>query len=247
MAGKRTDWDFALRIRGVTPRTLPMARLADYLKAWAVLLGDGNEPQFAGIVKGSAVLRASLPADSRLTTKVRLLSANAGTDESAVKSAAAIAEMMGRDRVHGEVQDRTGAVILEFRPRERVALPEYVMHDTAVVDGVVISLVGADDTVHLRLQDSDGSVFKVTVRSLETARNLAQHFRGEVLRAYVHGTWTRTAEGSWQPNSLYLDRFDVLDDEPASAILSRLSALPGNRWATMESPDQLLRQLRGDA
>lgn len=59
MAGKRTDWDFALRIRGVTPRTLPMARLADYLKAWAVLLGDVNEPQFAGIVNGSAVLRAS--------------------------------------------------------------------------------------------------------------------------------------------------------------------------------------------
>jgi len=67
-----------------------------------------------------------------------------------------------------------------------------------------------------------------------------------VLRAHVHGTWKRTADAKWEPYALYLDRIEELTDEPASAILSRLSALPGNRWATMGDPQALLRIIRGD-
>jgi hypothetical protein len=247
MAGKRNDWDYALRIRGVTPRLLPMGRLGEYIKAWAALLGEGNEPQFAGVVKGSAVLRAAVPLQSRLNTKIRLISARSGSDDGAARAASTISEMMQRDRVAGEVRDRAGALILEFRRANLAAAshPSAPLHDVAVVDGVVTSMVGADDTVHLRLQDVGGITYKVTVRNLETARQLARHFRGEAVRAHVHGTWVRSADGQWQPHLLYLDRFELLDAEPTASILARLSALPGNRWATMDEPDKLLDEIRG--
>lgn len=222
-----------------------MGRLGEYIRAWAALLGDGNEPQFAGVVKGSAVLRASIPMSSRLTTKIRLISAKVGSDEGAARAASVISEMLQHDLVAGEVRDRAGALILEFPRLGPVALPSVFMQDVAVVDGVVVSMVGADDTVHLRLQDVGGLTYKVTVRNLEAARQLARHFRGETVRAHVHGTWMRSPDGQWQPHTLYLDRFELLDDEPAASILARLSVLPGNRWATMDDSDRLLDEIRG--
>lgn len=223
-----------------------MARLGEYLQAWAALLGDENKPHFAGIVKGSAVLRARVGGDAKLTTKVRLVAAREGVEDQSARAYEQLATMMVRDQCTGEVRDSAGAVILEFKRQPTPEVRPVVMQDSATVDGVVISLAGADDTVHLRLQDADGAVYKVTLRNLETARALASHFRASPIRAHVHGSWSRDADGSWRAVSLYLDRFEELDDEPAASILSRLSALPGNRWAVMADADLALRELRGD-
>lgn len=247
MAGKRNEWDYALRIRGATPRGLSLSRLAEYLKAYASLLGDSNEPTFAGVVRGSALLRASVPHHRKLETKVRLITAKLDADEGLIRVVDSLAHMMSRDGFSGDIEDRQGAVILEFRrPTAAVELREQVIHDVGVIDGVVVGLVGIDDTVHVRLQSSDGQTSKVTVRDLAIARQLALHFRGDAIRAHVHGSWKRNSEGVWEPLALYLDRFDELSDEPAGEILSRLSSLPGNRWATMDDPDGLLRNIRSD-
>lgn len=248
MSGKRVEWDFAFRIRGVTPKTLPMARLAEYLRVYAELLGEGNEPRFAGIVSGSALMRAQLPYDKRLDVKLRLMSAESnaapGPGYSAVEK---LSDMLEHDGLTGEVEDRQGAVILQFRRPERKDAPaEHVVYDTGVLDGVLVGLVGLDDTVHLRLQDVGGKTYKVILRDIGMARQLARHFRGDPLRAHVHGSWKRTADGQWVPHALYLDRFEETSDEPASAILARLSGLPGNRWSTMDDPERLLRDLRSD-
>lgn len=255
MADSRAHWDFALRIRGVTPRSVPMSRLAEYLKQFAALLGEGNEPRFAGITQGSARLRSAVPYQHRLETKIRLMAvggkliddAPTESNDSAARAASTIAAMLEDDGVSGEVEERSGEVLLRFPRRvDRETPKEYVVQDVGVIDGVVVGLVGIDDTVHLRLQDSSGQTNKVTLRDLGLARELGKHFRGDMLRVHVHGTWKRTAEGRWEPHALYLDRYEELSDEPANAILSRLSALPGNRWTTMNDPDTLLRSLRED-
>jgi hypothetical protein len=71
--GERADWDFALRIRGVTPQRLPMTRLAEYLKQFAELHGSERDVHFAGIVKGSAVLRAAVEIEAHIEVSKRLL------------------------------------------------------------------------------------------------------------------------------------------------------------------------------
>ena len=247
MAGKKHDWDYALRIRGATPRSMPLARLGEYLKVYAALLGDDNEPKFAGVVKGSALLRASIASERKTATHRRLLLIRtaAAHDENLIRAHDQLADMLATDKASGGVEDRDGAVILEFTRRDvDLARPEHIVQDTGVIDGVVVSLVGIDDTVHLRLLDSENQSRKVTVRDINEARKLARYFRGGVLRVHVHGTWKRTGEGAWEPHALYLDRFEELGDEPASELLTELSALEGNRWSTMDDPQALLRRLK---
>jgi hypothetical protein len=252
MAGKTDAWDYALRIRGVTPRGLLLSRLGEYMRAYAALLGEGNEPKFAGIVKGSAVLRASVPSEQRAPTRRRLLvvsSRSAATPEdlAAQRARDQIADMLQQDQSTGDVEDPTGAVILKFERRNPAAdQREYIVHDTAVIDGVVVSLRGIDDTVHLQLLDSEKCTHNVVVRDIAEARKLARHFRGDKLRARVHGTWRRTPEGEWKPHNLYLDGFEELSDASAGEVLDALASLGGERWSTMDDPQLLVRQLRGD-
>jgi hypothetical protein len=225
-----------------------LARLAEYLLAYAEVLGEGNEPRFAGIVNGSAYMRAQLPYDRKLDVKVRLMSVEAGGAEaSASRAVRVLSDMLERDGLTGEIEDRQGAVILQFKRPEREQDPKvHIVQDTGVLDGVLVGLVGLDDTVHLRLQDVGGKTYKVTVRDIGVARQLAKHFRGDPLRVHVHGSWKRTADGEWEPYSLYLDRYEETSDEPASTIFARLSVLPGNRWSTMGDPEKFLRELRSD-
>lgn len=250
MSRKLDTWDYALRIHGVTPKSVALARLGEYLKAYAVLLGTSNQPAYAGVVKGSARLRASIPVEHRTETRVRLLSVShevdfgnvASNDDSAIRARNSLADMLARDGLSGELEDREGAVILRFeKPKPQMQAVEPIVHDTGVIDGVVIALGGIDDTVHLRLLTRPGEEVKLTLRDLNEARKAARHFRGDTVRAHVHGTWKRTSAGRWEPHSPYLDRIEELSDEAGGDLLTRLSALPGNRWSTMADPQTLLR------
>jgi hypothetical protein len=245
MKGSR-DWDYALRIRGVTPRTLSMFRLAEYLEEWAQLIGEENRPVFGGIVQGSAVLRASVPFDRKLEARSRIVTAKAGASPAAARAAERIERLMASDGARGQVEDRNGAVIYEFRKPVVEPLPtEHVVTDAGVIDGTVVGIVGIDDTVHVRLQEGSGSVSSVSVRDMQLARQLATHFRGEPIRVHVHGTWKRDGAGVWSPHSLYADRLDELDPRAAAAVLDELAAIPGNGWATMDDPEALWRSIRG--
>jgi hypothetical protein len=247
MAGKKDIWDYALRIRGTTPRAMSLLRLSEYMKAYAALLGQGNEPKFAGVVKGSVLLRASVPSERQTETRLRLLSARSAANDDLMRAHDQLADMLATDSVSGDVEDRNGAVVLEFSHRNpEPAQPEVIVQDTGIIDGVVVSLVGIDDTVHLRLLDSEQTSQKITVRDIGEARKLARHFRGDVLRVHVHGTWKRTGEGRWEAHALYLDHFEELGGESASELLNELSALEGNRWASMDDPQGELRRIRGD-
>ena len=247
MATNGRTWDYALRLRGVSPSTVRLARLGEYMKRYAELLGDVNETLFAGVVRGSAVLRARVSPARKSETHVRLLAAKAGTDGPSVKARDVLAELLARDGVTASLEDPSGAVILEFKrsaPKSQQA--EQIVHDVGVIDGVVVGLVGIDDTVHLKLLTSEGDTPSITVRDLAAARRIAPHFRGDVLRVHVHGTWRRNADGKWEPWVLYLDRVEELTNEPAAELLTRLALLPGNRWSTMADPQQLLRAIRSD-
>lgn len=255
MSRKQDTWDYALRIHGVTPKTIPLGRLGEYLKAYAALIGTASQPAYAGVVRGSSRLRASIPVEHQVGTRARLLAmrheADHGTvaanDDSAIKARDSLAAMLAKDGWNGEIEDRDHNVILTF---DKLRLPAYgvdrSMHDIGVIDGVVIALGGVDDTVHMRLLVRPGEVVSVTLRDMNDARKAARHFRGDTIRAHVHGTWKRSSEGRWEPHVLYLDRIEELSDEAGSDLLARLSALPGNRWSTMADPQTLLRALRSD-
>jgi hypothetical protein len=244
---KKPKWDYALRIRGTTPQGIPLAKLAEYLKEFANLLGEAQRPVFGGIVKGSALLRSAVEANTNPGVHLRLVEAKSDPETSAGKCAGNIEKMLERDSLNGQIEDRSGAVIYEFRPKKKIleAQKEYIVHDTGIIDGIVVGITGVDDTVHIKLQATTGGTQSVVVRDIGTARQLAHHFRAGPVRMHVHGTWKRTAQGNWEPNSLYVDHFEELDDKTAKEILQELGELPGNNWASMKDPAAFLKELRG--
>lgn len=242
------EWDYALKIRGHKPRTLPMARLADYLREFAALLGDDANPAFAGMVDGSVVLRAIQRSDSpKQLVRTRVKAARADRESPGGRSYAKLNEMLTADGADGIVLDRAGKTVVELPGRSERTLPpepECFVHDVAFIDGTVVGIVGADDTVHLRLQEQTGEVRNVTVRELSLARELALRFRGDPVRVHVHGTWKRTARGVWEPATVYADRLETLDASDPAEVFRALAEIPGNGWRDVPDPDALLRAIR---
>jgi hypothetical protein len=242
------DWHYALKIRGYTPRTLPMARLAEYLREFAALLGDEANPSFAGMVEGSVVLRATQRADTpKQLVRSRVKAARVDAESPGGRSYAKLNEMLTKDGARGIVFDREGKTVVELPGLVERALPperEYLVHDVSFIDGTVVGIVGADDTVHLRLQEHSGEVRSVTIRDLSLARELAPQFRGAPVRVHVHGTWRRTVQGMWEPAAVYADRVEALDVATPAEVFRALAEIPGNGWRDVVDPDALLRTIR---
>lgn len=244
---KRADWDYALRLRGVDPSSIPMARLAEYLKDWAGLLGDANAPIFRGVVKGSVVLRARVDPMRKNEVHTRLRSGQTQVDPAAAKFIEKLKTLMDRDAVIGTVIDSAGDVVMEFTAHkgEEDAPREYIVPDSGTIDGVVVGIQGVDDTVHIRLQEISGAVFSVALRDLAMARKFAAHFRGDPIRVQVHGTWKRTTSGVWEPHNLLADGFEELDQTNARETMDQLRAIPKNGWAELPDPIGFWKDLRG--
>jgi hypothetical protein len=243
---QKTDWDYALRIKGTSPRSIPLSVLAEYIKEFAGLLGEQNKPTYAGVIKGSALLRAKISDFSKTETKVRLASIRLG-EGTGNQYAENITRLVTRENTSAELEDKTGAVILSFYGKGQETTPstEYVIQDTGTMDGTVVGITGIDDTVHIKLQSANGQTDKVTVRDLSMAKKLAHYFRGNPIRINVHGTWKRSAVGIWEPLNVYGDSFEELDSKSAQEIFEELSEVPGNVWQTMNDPMGFWKELRG--
>ncbi|NRF68668.1 hypothetical protein HLB44_16875 [Aquincola sp. S2] len=247
---RRADWDFALRIRGVSLSTLQLGRLAEYLGRFADLLGDDGRPVFAGVVKGSVVLRVK-ERNTRLvsTTRQRLRKA-ANDDEAPGRSAyERLTSLLRSDGARGAVVDEKNDEVIVFPSLPQPSISaEVVVADVADIDGVVVAVEGVDDTAHIRLLDpSTKAITSVQVRDMALARQAAACFRGAALRIRVHGTWKRTPEGNWVPNSLYADAIEQLDQRSAVEVFGDLGAIRHTGWANMSKEDasKLLDDIRG--
>jgi hypothetical protein len=224
-----------------------MSKLAEYLKDWAAVLGEANTPIFRGLVKGSVVLRATVNPQCKTEVRSRLLAIKLHTDPAAAKFVEKLNSAMARDAFQGTILDGSGAVIVDLTDQGKDAAKqvEHIIPDSGTIDGVVVGIQGVDDTVHIRIQESNGATFSVALRDLGMARRFAAHFRGDPVRVAVHGTWKRTSSGVWEPHHLTADSFEELDQSSAKDVMDKLRAIPDNGWASMADPVGFWKDLRG--
>lgn len=240
------DWTYALKIRGCNPANLSMDKFAEYVREFSILLGNDSGIRFAGLVKGSAVLRAYVSGQAEQAVQVRLLQAKTLPESPAADQAQKVGRILGRDGFRAELLDRENNKVLEFNTAVAAneAMKEVVVQDSGTIDGVVVGIEGADDTVHVRLRDMDGLEARVIFRDLAQAREMAHRFRGAPVRVHVHGTWKRSPDGVWATNKVYVDHFEDLDEESALEIFEKLRSIPGNGWSDIENPLDAWRSLR---
>jgi len=236
-------WDFALRLRGIDPASLPMSKLAEYLAELSGLLGESAAPVFQGIVSGSVVLRSSVQADAKDETADRLIKPR---DSGAAKYIENLSKLMARDGLTGTLIDSRKKVLLKIDPANSPVRHLTRVHDSSEIDGTVVRVQGKDDSSHIGIVEyGSGRSFSVSTKDEALARELAKHFRAGTLRLFVRGTWIRDETGRWVPDALTVDRFEVLEEQPLDELMNQLQAIPGNGWAELEDPQAVWREIRG--
>lgn len=238
--------EYSFRIAdSYTPETLPMGRLAEYLDAFARLLGEPGEVHLDTVRKGSAVLVAKIdePAQPKVGDRLDRIRRGDGTKE-AVKAFNDLDELLRMDNATGQLMDADCAVIIPFPGRDRPAPPSFgPFKQDGALEGQVIRVGGKDSTVPVHLRDGE-IIHSGLFTSPEIARRIIQHYLGPVLRVHGIGTWFRAADGAWELRSFKITDFEVLDEAPLGEVVGNVRAVEGSKWNEVPDPVQHLLEER---
>lgn len=234
--------EYTLRIDAFTPATLPMARMAEYLAAFADLVGYEHSTHFDRIEEGSARLVSRVDDTEAPKVAARLAEIAAGNPASnAAKAFKKIDELLAADNAVGELINPLGSVIIPFPGRTRPRVLTFpAFRQDGSVDGVIVNIGGRDTTAHVILEDGKLTYTNIDLKR-SVARDLAQYLYGPKIRLFGRGRWERHPDGAWKLLGFTVDRYEVLDDAPLSEVLADIRAVSG----TDRSQYEQLMDLRG--
>lgn len=239
--------EYTFRIDVFTPDTLPMARMAEYLAALASLMGHTESIHFARIEEGSARLVSRVEEQDAPKVQRRLEAAtSANPPQGTAKAFKILDDMLAEDNAVGEVIGPTGAVIIPFPGRARPkALTFPAFRQDGSIDGQIVSIGGRDRTAHVTLQDG-GLTYTNIDLNRDVARELAKHLYGTKVRLFGSGRWERHPEGTWKLLAFNVDRHEVLDDTPLSAVLAEIRSIPESGSVGSNAYDDLMTLRLGE-
>lgn len=238
---------YTLYIQAYSPETIPMARLAEYMQRFAKMLGHENAVHFEGVKPGSTQLAASIEHEQVPKVRAQLNQIAQGeAPPDIAKAQDELDRLLAGDNATGFIyeDDDQGAKIIAFPGISRPVPVSYgPFTEEGTLDGVLISIGGADQTVHLQLQNGD-----VKYTGLDTnrdiARRLAKHLY-EPIRVSGSGRWFREQDGTWTLKRFKVASFEVLKRVDLRAAVDELRAIEGGDWKTMDNPIAALKALRG--
>ncbi|RCK21880.1 hypothetical protein TH8_17225 [Thalassospira profundimaris] len=240
------DKNYTLYIKAYSPETIPMVRLAKYMQNLALMLGNEASVHFKELRPGSTQLVTSIDFEDQPKVAEQLQKLKVGEAAiEVVRASNAIDELLAEDNAVGFVyeDDNEDAKVIAFpgvtRPRPVVYGP---FKQEGSLDGVLVSVSGADETVHLQLQNGNIKYTGI-VTNRDNARRLAKHMY-EPMRIFGVGRWMRGDDATWQLKSFRVDSFDVLDNSDLSVAVDKLRSEKGSEWKLMEDPLAALKALR---
>jgi len=235
--------EFSFTIDAFTPDTIPMARLAQYMADFAVLLGSEQNVHPGKLKKGSTILTARVEWEAEPKVRERLHSVRTRTaNDRAMSAAASLDERLAEDNAKGKIVDPSGSQVIEFPGRDRFAMPEYgPIQQPGSFQGVPIKVGGENDPVPVHLEDGKEKYVIDAKRSL--AKEIAKHLFTNVVRVEGMGRWTRTADGVWKMLSFHAQSMQVIEDADIRKNLGELRSID-SAWKKSTDPLQTLDQIR---
>lgn len=237
---------YTLYIEAYSPETIPMARLALYMRSLALMLGHETAVHFDGLKPGSTQLVTKIDREDapKIATQLSLLKRGEGSIE-ANKAAADIDDLLVNDNATGYLYegDDQGAEILRFPGATRPKPVAYgPFNQEGSLDGILISIGGADHTVHIQLQNGEIKYTGIET-DRDTARNLARHMY-EPVRIFGTGRWLRDEGGKWLLRKFRIQSYTILGNRSLEDAVGDLQAVEGSHWKSMDDPIAALRELR---
>lgn len=239
---KRHVYEF--KIDAFTPDTLPMSRLAEYMADLAAILGDLDRVHFVRMASGSAVLVHEIEDDALPRVRDRVQSVRRGQGPAdAMKAFDQANKRLKQDNAVGTLSEAGDAEIIRFPGRD---MPEPVtfgaFNQEGTLDGKVILVGGRSDPVPVHIQQ--GRTIYNCQAKRDIASALGRHLFQSELRVRGEGRWSREADGTWTLLRFTIHSFEILEDEPLSAVVGRLREISGSGWVDRDDPWSEIMDLR---
>jgi hypothetical protein len=233
-------------IDAYTPETIPMARLAEYMADVAVLLGEPSNVHFIRIEPGSLTLVQWIEPEAVPKVEHRLAQIRRGNaPPDAVKTMRLINRKLQADNASGVLSSHKEKEILTFPGRRASELGTFgAFNQQGSLDGTVVRVGGRRKELARVLLESGADVYYTCVASRAIAKQLAMHLFTAQVRVYGTGRWHREENSQWVLDRFTIKSFEVLNDEPLTAVVSALRDLPGSEWPTIEDPWAELNAIR---
>ncbi len=246
MTRKRKDnvREYRFKIDVYSPETMPLERLAEYLKDLATLFGESSNVHLIRIEKGSvgAVIRVDIEAEQKVRDNLDSVVRKDAAPER-MRAAESIDEKLRKDSAVGDVIAPEGAKILAFPGRELVLPPTYgPFNQPGFIIGTPIMVGGKNNLVTVHIEDEKGEVHICEARR-DVAREIAPYLFESVVRVDGQGRWARRPTGEWEMRHFKIHSVRPLTKEPLRDSIRGLRALPG-KWKEMEDPLGELDKIR---
>jgi hypothetical protein len=213
---------YDLYIDAFSPATIPMARLSEYMKDFAKLLGQERHVHFAELCEGSLAIRSYVDEEARSKVESRLEEVRLGLGPKAAQEALlSINSRLAEDHAVGWIQ-RGSARVIEFAGRNKTKDAEIgPIMQPGSLDGEIVQIGGKDDSINIHLRMEDSVYRCITTKVI--ARQLAPHIFESTVRLYGIGHWWRSDSGQWFLKHFDIDKFEILDDKTSlTKVFSRL-------------------------
>jgi hypothetical protein len=236
--------EYLFKIEDFTPETIPLSRLAQYLKELAVLFGHSESVHLIAVEHSSAAPLFLVNKNDEIKVRERLQSVRAKeAPEEALRANNAVNEMLREDNTRAAVIDPTRRKILPFPGRELNKLLEYgPITQIDTLEGVPIEVGGKQEWVPVHLEN-DQRVVRICHAKRSMAKEIAKHLFTNAVR--VHGTarWIRHRSGEWELRDFRVKGFDLLPESNLRESLGRIRAIPA-KWKELDDPLGELMKIR---
>jgi hypothetical protein len=237
---------YTLYIKAYTPETIPMARLAVYMQHLAAILGHETAVHFDTLKPGSTQLVTRIDHEDAPKVEAHIARVKSGEGSpDAIKAKAEIDRLLAEDNATGymyEGEDESTKIIAFPGVTRAKPITFGPFNQDGSLDGILISVSGADQTVHLQLQNGELKYTGIDTNR-ETARRLAKHMY-EPVRVFGTGRWMRDQEGKWVLKKFRVENFNVLLDDDLRDAVHQLRGVEGSEWEEMDDPISELKALR---
>jgi hypothetical protein len=222
-------------IDGYTPDTLPIGRLAEYIRNFANLVGPNSEVRFQRVGEGSAVLVNRAPQQFIPEVRARITAARVGDGpKEAVSGFLGIKNLLMQDQTAGRIKEERRKII-EF---PKLVVPAYVsVVEEGTLEGIVIRIGGKDQTIHIHLKDGD-QVYSCYTTDVSKAKELRPYLleHEKPIRLSGKGKWSRPPNGAWELLEFKIYDFEPLNNDELQQVLERMRRIPGSGWDKIDDP-----------
>ncbi|PZV35970.1 hypothetical protein [Mesorhizobium kowhaii] len=225
MATRKTGGtEYRFKIDAFSPETIPMARLAEYMKELAAVLGTEASVHFDRLEAGSTILVHKIEKEAipKVRDRARSVMRHDAPAE-AQRAYRSINKLLKEDNAVGSLKEPKG-VLLHFPGREDKVEKYPPIRQHGTFDGKLVAVGGGTD-VHVRLESEGTVVAGFTTSDRRLGKELAKHF-DDVVRLVGWASWSRDADGKWTMTGFRIESFKSLRSASLSEALGELRALP---------------------